>query len=58
MRIAAIETEMAQVSVSLENAGTDMAELVKLGENFASLQASLEVEMLLWEQAARGQSST
>jgi len=54
LRIAAIETEMAQVSVSLENAGTDMAELVKLGEKFASLEASLEAEMLLWEQAARG----
>lgn len=55
-RIAAIETEMAQVSLSLEQAGTDIKELVKLGEKYASLEAALEVEMQLWEQAARGEA--
>ncbi len=57
-RIATIETEMAQVSISLEHAGTDMKELVKLGEKYASLEAALEAEMQLWEQAARGQVPT
>ena len=57
-RITSIETEMAQVSISLEHAGTDMKELVKLGEKYASLEAALEAEMQLWEQAARGQVPT
>jgi len=57
-RIVGIETEMTQVSISLEHAGTDMKELVELGEKYASLEAALEVEMQLWEQAARGQAPT
>jgi ATP-binding cassette subfamily F protein 3 len=57
-RIVGIETEMTQVSLSLEHAGTDMKELVELGEKYASLEAALEVEMQLWEQAARGQAPT
>ena len=56
-RIAAIETEISQVSLSLEHAGTDMKELVKLGEKFAALEAALEAEMQLWEQAARWAST-
>ena len=54
--IEALEAELAQVSVSLEQAASDMKELVKLGEKYASLEASLEAEMQLWEQAARGQA--
>ena len=49
---------MAQVSVSLGHAGTDMKELVRLGEKYASLEAALEAEMRFWEQAARGQEPT
>ncbi len=55
-RIEALETEMAQVSVSLEHTASDVKELVKLGETYASLEAALEAEMQLWEQAARGQA--
>jgi hypothetical protein len=49
---------MTQVSASLEHAGTDMKELVKLGEKYTSLEAALEAEMQLWEQAAREQEPT
>jgi ATP-binding cassette subfamily F protein 3 len=55
-RIEALEAEMAQVSVSLEHAASDMKELVKLGEKYASLEVALEAEMQLWEHAARGQA--
>ena len=53
-RIAVIEAEMALISESLEHAGSDMKELVRLGEKYASLEAALEAEMKLWELAADG----
>jgi septal ring factor EnvC (AmiA/AmiB activator) len=52
-RIEALETALARVTRQLEEAGNDLKQLRRLGEQYAELEADLERQIALWERLAR-----
>jgi hypothetical protein len=52
-RIEALETALARVTRQLEEAGNDLEQLRRLGEQYAELEADLERQIALWERLAR-----
>jgi ATP-binding cassette, subfamily F, member 3 len=53
-RIAALESELQDLSRQLESAGADVARVTDLGARYAQVQARLEAEFAAWERLARG----
>jgi len=51
--IAALESELEHVSQAIEQAGTDVEQVMKLGERYAALQETLEARLKLWERAVQ-----
>jgi ATP-binding cassette subfamily F protein 3 len=55
--ITALEMELARVSTAIEQAGADLDQVMKLGEQYAALQETLEMKIKQWEQAAQRANS-
>jgi ATP-binding cassette subfamily F protein 3 len=55
--IAALEMELEKVSGMIEEAGTDLDQVLKLGERYAALQETLEGKLKQWEHAAHQSDS-
>jgi ATP-binding cassette subfamily F protein 3 len=55
--ITALELQLAQVSEAIEQAGSDLEQVMRLGERYAALQETLESKLQQWERAAHGEES-
>ncbi|MFN2275353.1 MAG: ABC-F family ATP-binding cassette domain-containing protein [Anaerolineales bacterium] len=55
--ITALELQLTQVSEAIEQAGSDLEQVMRLGERYAALQETLESKLQQWERAAHGEES-
>ncbi|MGD8814530.1 MAG: ABC-F family ATP-binding cassette domain-containing protein [Anaerolineales bacterium] len=57
-RIHALETELADVSLQLQQAGADVNAVRRLGEQYAVLERELQAALRVWEDLARENNPT